>query len=148
MNRNWFLAKVRYFKENDEGLLKSITEQYLVDATSHSEGESIIYDKVGDMVRGDFQLKRLTPLDISEVFKYEDFDLWYSVKLNYYVAEESGKEKKIVQTMLVTAKDCKEAYDRIQESLSNMLVSFRITDIKESAILEVYPYERKEVENA
>ena len=148
MNRNWFLAKVRYFKENDEGLLKSITEQYLVDATSHSEGEEKIYDKVGDMVRGDFQLKRLTPLDIADVFEYEDSDLWHSVKLNYYIADESGKEKKIVQTMLVTAKDCKEAYDRIQESMISMLASFRITDIKESAILEVYPYERKEVENA
>lgn len=146
--RNWFLAKVRYPKETDQGLLKNITEQYLVDAVSHSEAETIIYDRVGDMIRGDFQLKRLTPLDIADVFEYEDSDIWHSAKICYLIADaDSGKEKKIVQTMLVTAHDCLEAYNRIQESLSNMLVSFRITDVKETAIVEVFPYERKDVED-
>lgn len=151
MNRNWFLAKVRYPKETDQGLLKNITEQYLVDAVSHSEAETIIYDRVGDMIRGDFQLKRLTPLDIADVFEYEDSDIWHSAKISYRIAEESGKEsgkeKKIVQTMLVTAHDCLEAYNRIQESLSTMLVSFRITDVKETAIIEVFPYARKDGES-
>lgn len=145
--RNWFLAKVRYPKETDQGLLKNITEQYLVDAVSHSEAETIIYDRVGDMIRGDFQLKRLTPLDIADVFEYDDSDIWHSAKISYRIAEESGKEKKIVQTMLVTAQDCLEAYNRIQESLSNMLVSFRITDVKETAIMEVFTYERKEAKD-
>jgi hypothetical protein len=58
---------------------------------------------------------------------------------------ESGKEKKLTQYMIVTANDVKEAYDRIQESLGNMLVSFRVPDIVESPIVEVFPYERDEV---
>lgn len=146
--RQWFSAKVRYAKETDQGLLKQITEQYIVDGVSHTEAEAIIYDRVGDMIRGDFQLKRLTPIDIADVFEYPDSDLWHSGKITYLIAEESGKEKKIVQTMLVTAQDVKQAYDRIQESLSNMLVSFRITEVKETAIIEVFPYESKEVDNA
>ena len=43
--------------------------------------------------------------------------------------------------MIVTAEDVKQAYDRIQESLSNMLVSFRVPDITESPIVEVFNYD-------
>jgi len=45
----------------------------------------------------------------------------------------------------VTAVDVKQAYDRIQESLGSMLVSFRVPDISESAILEVFPFEKSEI---
>lgn len=146
--KNWFLAQVKVPRETDQGLIKIRTEKYLVEGDTHTIAETIIYDRVGDMIRGDFQLKRLTPLDIADVFEYEDSDIWHSAKISYRIAEESGKEKKIVQTMLVTAQDCLEAYNRIQESLSTMLVSFRITDVKETAIIEVFPYESKDVNNA
>jgi len=58
---------------------------------------------------------------------------------------DSGKEKKVTQYMIVTAEDVKQAYDRIQESLKNMLVSFRVPDITESSIMEVFPFEKAEV---
>jgi hypothetical protein len=58
----------------------------------------------------------------------------------YYVAEESGKEKKIVNQMIVTAHNVKEAYDRIYESLNNMLVSFQVPEVIESPIIEVFNY--------
>lgn len=145
--RTWFLVKVKYAKENEEGLLKSVTEHYLVDATSFSEAEALIYDKVGDMIRGDFKITHESQSNIVDVFEYPDSDIWHKCKITYLIEEESGKEKKVTQYMIVTAKDVKEAYDRIQESLSNMLVSFRVPEITETPIKEVYPYEKEENEN-
>lgn len=145
MYRQWFEATVKYARENEEGLLKSITEKYLVDSVSHTEGEAIIYDRLGSMIRGDFALKKLVPCNISDVFFYEDSDLWHKIKVTYLVADgDSGREKKVTQYFLLTANDVKEAYDRIQESLSNMLVSFRVPQITESSIVEVFPYEKEE----
>lgn len=144
--RTWFLCKVKYAKENEEGLLKNISEQYLVDAVSFTEAEAIIYDRLGSQVRGDFQITGLSKSNIVDVFFFEDADIWYKCKVSYLVSDgESGKEKKVTQYMIVTASDVKDAYDRIQESLSNMLVSFRVPDIVESAIVEVFPYEKDEV---
>lgn len=59
---------------------------------------------------------------------------------------DSGKEKKVTQYMLVTAHNVKEAYDRIYESLNNMLVSFNVPDISESPIVEIFPYEKDDEE--
>lgn len=146
MMRTWFLCKVKYAKENEEGLLKNISEQYLVDAVSFTEAEAIIYDRLGSQIRGDFQITGLSKSNIVDVFFFEDADIWYKCKVSYLVSDgESGKEKKVTQYMIVTASDVKEAFDRIQESLSNMLVSFRVPDIVESPIVEVFPYEKDEV---
>ncbi|NVK50327.1 MAG: DUF4494 domain-containing protein [Cyclobacteriaceae bacterium] len=143
--RIWFLCKVKYAKENEQGLLKSISEQYLVDAVSFTEAEAILYDRLGSQIRGDFQVTGISKSNIVDVFYYEDADIWYKCKITYLVADgESGKEKKVTQYMIVTAYDVKQAYDRIQESLSNMLVSFRVPDITESPIVEVFPYESSE----
>jgi hypothetical protein len=141
--RTWFLGVVKYAKETEEGLLKSISEQYLIDAVSHTEAEAIIYEKLGSIIRGDFQLTRLVKSNIIEVFNYEDSEIWHKCKVSYLVADgETGKEKRVNQYMIVTAENVKQAFDRIQESLSNMLVSFRVPAITESPIIEVYPYEK------
>lgn len=143
--RTWFLCKVKYAKENEEGLLKSITEHYLVDAVSFTEAEAILYDRLGSQIRGDFQITHESKSNIVDVFFYEDSDIWHKCKITYIVADgDKGKEKKVVQYMIVTAEDVRQAYDRIQESLSNMLVSFRVPEITESPIVEVFPYEKEE----
>ena len=144
--RIWFLCKVKYAKETEDGLLKSISEQYLVDAVSFTEAEAILYDRLGSQIRGDFQVTGISKSNIVDVFFYEDADIWHKSKVSYLVADgDSGKEKKVTQYMIVTAEDVKQAYDRIQESLSTMLVSFRVPDITESPILDVFPFEKSEV---
>ncbi|MCH7408295.1 DUF4494 domain-containing protein [Belliella sp. DSM 111904] len=145
--RVWFLCKVKYAKENEEGLLKNVSEQYLVDAVSFTEAEARIYDLLGSVIRGDFQVTNISKSNIVDVFPYEDIDIWHKCKITYIITDaDSGKEKKVTQFMLVTAHDVKEAYERIFESLNNMLVTFRVPDITESPIVEVFPYERDDEE--
>ncbi|GGZ14297.1 hypothetical protein GCM10007049_02690 [Echinicola pacifica] len=145
--RTWFLCKVKYAKENEQGLLKNVSEQYLIDAVSFTEAEARIYDMLGSVIRGDFQVTNISKSNIVDVFFYDDIDVWHKCKITYVVADaDSGKEKKVTQYMLVTAHDVKEAYDRIHESLSNMLVTFRVPDINESPIVEIFPYESEDEE--
>ncbi len=142
--RTWFLCKVKYAKENEEGLLKNISEQYLVDAVSFTEAEATIFDRLGSQIRGDFQVTSLSKSNIVDVFFYDDADTWHKCKVSYLVTDaDSGKEKKVNQFMLVTATDVKSAYDKIQESLSSMLVSFRVPDVVESPIVDVFPYDKE-----
>lgn len=145
--RTWFLCKVKYAKENEQGLLKNVSEQYLVDAVSFTEAEARIYDMLGSVIRGDFQVTSIGKSTIVDVFFYEDIDVWHKCKITYIVADaDSGKEKKVTQYMLVTAHHVKEAYERIYESLNNMLVSFTVPEVSESPIVEIFPYEKDDEE--
>lgn len=138
--KQWFLCKVKYQKEDENGRLRSVTEPYLVDAVSFTEAETRIYEEMGERVRGEFLITGISKSKIIDVFNYEDVDVWFKCKVVYYIAEESGKEKKIVNQMIITAHNVKEAYDRIYQSLNNMLVSFQVPEIVESPIIEVFNY--------
>ena len=145
--RTWFLCKVKYAKENEQGLLKNVSEQYLVDAVSFTEAEARIYDMLGSIIRGDFQVTNISKSNIVDVFFYDDVDIWHKCKITYVVADaDSGKEKKVTQYMLITAHNVKEAYERIYESMSNMLVTFNVPDVNESPIVEIFPYEKEDEE--
>ena len=72
--RTWFLCKVKYAKQNEEGLLKNISEQYLVDAVSFTEAEAILYDRLASQIRGDFQFTGISKSNIVDVFFYENTD--------------------------------------------------------------------------
>jgi hypothetical protein len=137
----WFKAAVKYQQESENGLVKDVVDQYLIDALSYTEAEARVYEELGSVIRGEFEIKSLTKSRIVDIFHYDDSDVWYSCKVTYIVADEnSGKEKKITNMMLVTASNVKEAYERIHESLSNMLVPFQVPEVKESPIVEIFPY--------
>ncbi|MFT6970952.1 MAG: hypothetical protein ACI905_002454 [Roseivirga sp.] len=135
----WFSCKVKYMKEDEQGRTKSVSETYLADALSFTEAEAKIYEEIGQRVRGEFQVTNISKSKITDVFEYPDADTFYHAKVVYFVADaDSGKEKKVTNFMLTMANDVKQAYDRIYESLNNMLVTFTVPEIKESLVLEVF----------
>ena len=143
--RTWFVCKVKHQKEDEDGRIRNITEPFLVDALSYTEAESRTYEEMEVIIKGEFYITSITKSKIIDVFQYEDADIWYKCKITYSVTDaDSGKEKKVINQMMVTANNAKEAYDRIFESLDNMLVTFRVTEIIESPIAEVFPYVSEE----
>ncbi len=137
--KTWFACKVKYPKQDEQGRVKDVTEAYLADALSFTEAEAKIYEEMGMRVMGEFQVMSIAKSKIIDVFEYDDADVFYQAKVVYMVADaDSGKEKKVTNLMLVGAHNVKEAYDRIHESLNNMLVTFTIPEIKESPILEIF----------
>lgn len=138
--KTWFMCKVKYQKEEENGRMKNVNEPYLVDAMSFTEAEARIYEELGSIIRGEFVVSGISKSKIIDVFHYDDSDVWYKCKITYSVEEESGKEKKIKHYMLVSASDVKQAYERIYESLDNMLVTFSVPEVVETPILEIFPY--------
>ncbi len=140
---NWFECKARFEKiDQNTGKTKKVTEAYLIDAVTFSEAEERIYKSLEEIISGEFNVKSIAKSNISDVFNYEAGELWFKCKVSYVdIDEESGKEKKVNNYMLVTADDAKEAYDRIQESLKEMVVPFEIPSVTASPIVDVFPYD-------
>jgi hypothetical protein len=142
--KEWYKASIRYHKEEESGKLKKVTEPYLVDAVSHTEAEQRMYDELGSVIRGDFEIRKLIKSPVVDIFHYEDADQWWETKVKYTVTDDStGKEKKIVNLMLVTAADLRQAEARMVESLGSLLVTYEIVEIKKSQLVEIFPYYEK-----
>lgn len=137
--KTWFTCKVRYQKQDDQGRIKNVTEAYLTDALSFTEAEARIYEEMGQRVMGEFIVTSITKSKIVDVFEYQGGDVFYQVKITYLLTDaDTGKEKKVSNLMIIHAENVSQAYDRIHESLNNMLVTFAVPEIKESPIIEVF----------
>ncbi len=137
----WFQCKIKYQKEDENGKLKNVTEPYLVDAVSYTEAEARIYQELGSVIRGDFEVTSITKSKISDIFHYDDAETWYKCKVTYIAADDtSGKEKKVTNQMLVSAMDLRQACERVLESLQGLLVTFDLVEIQQSPLIEIFPY--------
>ncbi|MCB0478837.1 MAG: DUF4494 domain-containing protein [Crocinitomicaceae bacterium] len=138
---SWYTVKVKYIKQFEDGRLKSVTEPYLVDAVSFTEAEARIYEELAPSIRGEFAINGIAKTDYADIFHYDDADEWYKCKVTYIsVDADSGKEKKISQNFLVSAHSVKEAYARLEESLSGMMVSYDIPSVMLSPIIDIFPF--------
>ncbi len=142
----WFTVKVRFTKEFQDGTLKRVTEPYLVQALSFTEAEARIYEQVGEFVKGEFTVSSVAITSIADIFQYDDSETWYLCKGQYMSNDDNGKEKKTVNSFLVTASTSKEAYERMEESLKDTLSAFEIPAINKSPLINVFPYEEEQGE--
>ena len=85
---SYFLTNVRYEKVLENGLVKKVTEQYVVDALSFTEAEARIIEEMRHSIHGEFQVTAVKTATFSEVITAEetqneyysvDADIWYSL---------------------------------------------------------------------
>lgn len=138
---NWFTVKVKYTKQLDNGQFKRVSEPYLLAAMTFTDAEARIYEELGSMIRGEFDVVGIARTEIHDIFQYDDADVWYKCKVTYEREDgDSEKAKKVSQNFLVSAHSVKDAFERIKESLSTLLVDFQIPSIIVSPIVEIFPY--------
>lgn len=137
----WYEVKCKYTKQLEDLRLKRVTEPYLIDATSFTEAEARCNEEVGQTVRGEFDVVSIKRENIADIFDYEDAETWFKAKVKFEAIDaDSGKSKAVSNTILVSAENAKVAYQRIQESLREVMSFFEITSVSLTKIVEVMPY--------
>jgi len=139
---NYFLSTVRYEKTMENGLNKTVSEQYLFDALSFTEAEARTIEELKPYISGEFSIPQIVKPRISELMLSEDVsaDRYYKVKVSFITLDEkSGAEKKANSFILVQASDFKNAYDRFIEGMKGTMADYEIVSIVETQILDYYP---------
>lgn len=138
----YFLSTVRYEKTMENGLNKTVSEQYLLDALSFTEAEARTMEELKPYISGEFTIPQIVKPRISELILTEDMsaDRYYKVKVSFITLEEkSGVEKKTNSSILVQASDFKNAYDRFIEEMKGTIADYEIVSIIETQIMDYYP---------
>ena len=143
----WFECKIRYEKKMDNGLVKKVTEPYLVDALSFTEAEARIIEEIQPFISGEFAISDIRRANYSELFPSDEeaADRWFSCRLEFITLDEkSGAEKKTKTTVLVQAADLRDAMKKLDEGMKGTMADYNAVCIKETGIMDVYPYSAKE----
>ncbi len=141
----WFECKVKYTKVSESGKEQVVTENFLLDAVSFTDAETRMIRQMQQMVKGEFNVTDIKKSRIGEVFPYDTGEWWFKATINLVTIDENaGKEKKLRTYYLVMADDIKEALERLDESLSYLVIPYIISSISVSTIIDVFPYEPSE----
>ena len=159
----WFEAKIKYDKTGDDGVIKTVTEAYLVDAMSFTEAEKRITLEMQPFIKGDFLISALKRMKIAEIVEAEwsinavdaesnkilgnkinqseTADTWYMCKVNFVTLdEEKGVEKKQPSYMLVHANSTRTANDTLLQHLKTTMADYEVEKVAETKILDVFHY--------
>jgi hypothetical protein len=143
----WFECKVQYDKTQENGLIKSTKEAYLVDALSFTEAEETITKEIEPFMSGEFMVIDIKRARIAELFENEDLnaDRWYKVKIGFISYDEkSEKEKIVTQTDIVQATDFKNALETLEKAMHGTLGDYKIISITETALMDVFRHKVEE----
>lgn len=147
---SWYLVKLRYQKEQivstkggDEVKVKTITEQYLVDAVSFTDAEAIATREMPDNTP-DFNIYAISRQRIADLFHIESGgEIWYSCKVQFRTEDDRGREKFLNHTMYINAEHEKQAIELLGEQLKRILIPSEVVEVKKTKVLDVIPYRQE-----
>lgn len=143
MVKDWFECKVRYDKTLETGLLKKVTESYLVDALSFTEAEERFLQEIEPMMSGEYSVSDIKRAKIAELFESIDTtdDKWYKAKVAYIAYDEKkGVEKRTNQIMLIQAKDLRVAVQNLGKGMQGTMGDWDIISIAETPIMDIFKF--------
>ena len=144
--QTWFESKVKYLKVSESGNEQMVTESFLLDAVSYTDAETRIIRQMQQIVKGnEFAIVDIKKSRIAEVFPFENGEWWFKATINLVaIDEEAGREKKLRTYYLIMADDIKDALDRLDESLSYLVIPYVVSSLAVSTIVDVFPYNPSE----
>ena len=146
----WFQCTIKYEKTLENGLVKKVSEPYLVDAISFTEAEKRIIEEIKPFMTGIFEVADIKRAHYAELFESanESADRFFKVKLQFITLDEkSGKEKKTSQNILVQAADLRDSIQRLDEGMKTSTIDYTIASVQETPIMDIYHYKEMAPDN-
>ena len=142
----WFEAKIRYEKMMEDGILRKVTETYVVDALSFGEAEKRAIEEITPFVNDGLEIADLKIAQYKEVFfaDNQQADRWYVAKLAFItIDEKTDKEKKTRVCYLVNAGNINAAIKNIEEVMAGTMIDYDTLNVSETQTLDVFEYKPK-----
>ncbi len=135
----WFECKVKYDRLTEAGVVKTVTEPYLVDALSFTEAEARITEEMQPYISGEFAVTAVRRVNLSDIFYNAEGDKWYRVKTNYItIDEKTAVEKKTASFQMVQATEFAQALKVFMEGMKDTMADFEIASITETPLMDVF----------
>lgn len=138
-----FEVTIRYDKMMDNGVVKTVTELYIIDAVSFTEAEARITKEMEPYISGDFRVVKEKITNIEEVITTEDptADRFYKVKHNILtVDEKTGKMKRTPMYLLFQASSNDDARDRYYAYIKTWMADCELDTIAETKYMDYYSH--------
>ena len=101
-------------------------------------------ENITPFISGEFQISAIKRVNYSELFPSEEADKWYSARLAFITLDEkTAAERETFATVLVAADNMDEAMKSLKEGMKGPMADYKSLVLRETDIMDVFPYEAK-----
>lgn len=141
----WFECKISYEREIEGGKFAKISEGYLVDAVNFIEAETRLYEKMKNVIDGEFKVETVKREKVYEIFRGEHGDTWFKCKVEFVTIDEtSGKEKKTKAVIYLQNEKFENVAKELNDKMANSMSDYDILSINKTNLIDVFEYEIKQ----
>lgn len=142
---SYFEVGVRYDKTMENGVIRKVTENFLLDAISFTEAEKRATEEMKAYISGEFRVVTEKITHIAEVVTTNDTsaDKFYKVKHSLITIdddEKTAKEKKQAQYIIIQASSVDDARERYKQHIKGWLVDVVLEAVSETKYMDYFPY--------
>ena len=140
---SYFEVGVRYDRTMEDGVVRKVTENYLLDALSFTEAEKRATEEMKAYISGEFRVVTEKITNIAEVVTTNDTsaDKFYKVKHSLItINEKTAKKKKQAQYIIIQASRVDDARDRYKQHIKGWLVDVVLEAVSETKYMVYFPY--------
>lgn len=138
---NFFVCTYAYEKKQEDGNVKMMKGQYVVDALSFTEAEARIIESMYPYASGATQVVDISRAPFSEIFFTDDekADTYYKLKANFIsLDEKTGKEKKEPIYYLVQGTSIQNAQHNFDAEMKETMIDYSVGAIIETKIMDIF----------
>lgn len=134
----YYLIKIKYTKQLDNGLLKSVTEPYIItNVDRFTEAESKGFKLIEEYGLKDADITHIQRIAIDEVFYYDEDECICIATIMNTITKEDGSEQKFKGDWVVSAADVNDAIKKVNEYIKTDMRDLSLEKIKKTKIVEI-----------
>ena len=136
----FFTAKISVEREKEDGLVRKVTEEYVLKAVSFTDCEAKVTKEVGsaETVKKSFEVKAEAIAPYNEIFLFDEGEIFYKVKIQDSWMDDMGNDKVTVYNYFLNATSFEQARKNIVEALGTTLKDYTIAAVVETKVLAVF----------
>lgn len=135
----WYECKASYDRVADDGKIVRVKDSVVVEAGSFSEAEGIVMENMAAYAE-DLEVVAM------KICKFKTVCIkdcpagdgrFFSVKVEFITLDENtGKERRTAETLLIESEDLDDAVDRVKEAIGTM-ADYKKAQVTETRISEI-----------
>jgi hypothetical protein len=138
--KNYFKGKISFAEIDEKGNSQKITEEFLINAFSYTEAETLIAIKAESECYGELSSTTITKNNTDEILFSGDLEApkWYKVVVKYSDIDEKGKQNNYAINVMVYAADIDSAIAYMRFAYYE--IGHTITSVSETKIVGIINY--------
>ena len=135
----WYECKASYDRVADDGKIVRVKDSVVVEAGSFSEAEGIVMENMAAYAKN-------LEVVAMKICKFKTVCIkdcpagdgrFFSVKVEFITLDENtGKERRTAETLLIESEDLDDAVDRVKEAIGTM-ADYKKAQVTETRISEI-----------